>query len=120
MIAAMLVLLLGAPLQRDTTQACDAVHTTVQREDCLRSELTREEGLLRKEERRVRAALTRPALAEFDSSATSWRTYREHECKAVYRDYSGGSLAASELAGCQIELSKQRRLLLNRIYMVNK
>ncbi len=120
MIFPMLLLLGAHPVQRDTMPGCTEVHTTVQREECLRNKLAREDKLLTKEESRVRASLTQPAAVAFDSAAKLWRVYRTQECKAVYTGYSDGSIAGSEFAGCEIELTKARRSALSRLYVAEK
>lgn len=120
LIIPLLILLNSQPAQRDTTSDCSAARTTLQLDQCLQRTLAREEALLKRSEERVRRSLTDPAKAPFDSAAAVWRTYREQECKAVYSDYSGGSIAASQLAGCKIALSEARRNSLKRIYMTDK
>jgi uncharacterized protein YecT (DUF1311 family) len=108
------------PIQRDTTYGCSSAHTTVQLEQCLQRNLAQEDTLLKRSETRVRRSLTEPAKAPFDSAAALWRVYRDQECKAVYSDYTGGSIAASQFAGCKIALSKARRSSLRLVYMADK
>ena len=79
-----------------------------------------EERRLVAAEKKVRDQLPDSARTHFDSAAAVWRTYRERECKAVYRANSPGTIAASSLVGCQIELTKARRSLVIRIYGVEE
>jgi uncharacterized protein YecT (DUF1311 family) len=99
---------------------CDKARTTVEMEQCLRQELAGEERGLAAAEKKVRDQLPDSARAPFDSAAAVWRTYRERECRAVYRANSSGTIAASSLVGCQIELTKTRRSLVIRIYGVEE
>lgn len=119
-IIPLLILLNTQAIQRDTTSDCSAARTTVDLEQCLKQRLATEEMLLKQSELRVMRSLTDPAKAPFDSAAASWRRYREQECRAVYSDYTGGSIAASEYAACKIDLSKARRTSLKMVYMIRK
>lgn len=98
----------------------EKARTTVEMEQCLRQELTREERRLGAAEKNVRGQLADSTRAAFDSAAAVWRTYRDRECRAVYRAHSSGTIAASSLVGCQIELTKARRSLVIRIYGVDE
>ena len=124
----MMLILIGASLalatarppavQRDST--CDKARTTLALEECLGGELARDEKKLKGVETKLRKQLTAKARTGFDVAATAWRRYRDHECRAVYDDYDGGSGAAAQLAGCKIVLTEQRMIALTQVYMSPK
>lgn len=102
--------------QHPGVDACTRAHTTVQMEECLKAQLVQEDASLEASERRLRKRLSPAALQKFDSAATTWRAYREQECRGVYEASTGGTIAASSLLGCKIELAKGRRLLILKVY----
>ncbi len=99
---------------------CDSARTTVQIEQCLKRVLTAEEQQLGGVERDVAERLRGDNKAQFDSAGATWRSYRERECRAVYNANADGTIAASSFLGCEIELTRSRRLLLVRIHSADR
>lgn len=111
-------LLVPAPVQG--AGACDKARTTAQIEACLQRELTQAERRLAGAESEVRRVLTGRALAGFDSASRAWRAYREAECRAAYDAAEGGSVAASSLLGCKVELTQARSRFVRKAFLPDK
>ena len=116
-IIALLQIIAGASVP---SGQCKSTATTIQMEQCLKKELDVEEQRLTRVEKTVHDDLSAPNRSLFTTAAETWRTYRNQECNAVYAESADGSIAATALLGCKIELTKSRRSLLGRIYMIEK
>jgi uncharacterized protein YecT (DUF1311 family) len=105
-----------ALFQQPPTGNCTHQRTTAESEQCLQAELAREDSLLAAREEHLRKLLSARAVKRFNSAAITWRHYRDEECRGVYEANSQGTIASSALLGCKLELAKQRRLAVSKIY----
>jgi Uncharacterized protein conserved in bacteria len=119
LMVASLALVAAPPAPRQDS-TCDKARTTLALDQCLSAELARDEKKLKGVEAKLRKQLTAEAKAEFEVAASAWRNYRDHECRAVYEDYDGGSGAAAQAAACKIVLTEQRTVALTQVYMSPK
>src|SRR5262245_56541908 len=88
---------------------CPDAKTTPEMESCLSRELkVAEADLARYLEESNRMIGKEPeAIAALKTAQLAWEKYREAQCDAVYKQFSGGTLAGPSLLGCRLSLTQR-------------